>query len=164
MTATTTNSVMSPPRNYRPILYGGLLAGTLDILAAIVKGAFDGLNAEIILQSVASGLLGGKAFDPGIVGAATGLLLHFLIMFVIGAIFVAASRRIAFLLRHTVVSGVLYGVGVYLVMNFVVLPLSAIPFQLNYSVAEIIIGLSIHVTCVGLPIAWTMKHCGGKYS
>lgn len=164
MTAITTNSVTSPPRDYRPVLYGGLLAGTLDILAAVVKGAFGGLDAEVILQSVASGLLGGKAFDLGIVGAAAGLLLHFLMMFVICAIFFGASRKLAFLRRHPGISGVLYGVSVYLVMNFAVLPLSVIPFQLNYSVAEIAIGLAIHITCVGVPITWVVKHYDGKPS
>lgn len=146
------------------ILHGGLLAGALDILAAIASNAFRGIEALSILQSVATGLLGRAAYDLGLAGAGLGLLLHFLVMFAISAIFYAASRRLVFLVRHAALSGALYGIAVYLFMNFVVLPLSAFPHDLRYSAEALALGLSIHILCVGLPIAFVVKRYSGNPS
>ena len=54
--------------------------------------------------------------------------MHFLIALVAAAVYYAASRKLGVLLGRPVVSGLLYGVAVYVFMNFnfVVLPLSAV--------------------------------------
>jgi uncharacterized membrane protein YagU involved in acid resistance len=135
------------------ILVGGAIAGALDITYAIVFSAFRGVPPLRILQSVASGLLGPAAFDGGVPVAALGLFLHFLIAFTIAAIFYFASRRLPFLTRRPVVSGVLYGVVVYAVMNLVVLPLSATPPRKSFPLIVIVTGLLVHMFFIGLPIA-----------
>jgi hypothetical protein len=62
------------------VLLGGFIAGALDIVFAIV---FWALKADVpalrILQSVAAGLLGKESFRGGLLTAALGLMLHFLI-------------------------------------------------------------------------------------
>lgn len=159
---TTAGGVPAAPRGFPAIVYGGILAGTLDILAAIISNGLRGIEPLRVLQSVASGLLGRTAYESGLAGGLLGLLLHFLMMFVICAIFYMAGRRFSFLSRHAFVSGALYGIGVYLFMNFVVLPLSAFPHSLRYTLEALAVGLSVHVFCVGLPIALVVKRFAGK--
>jgi hypothetical protein len=136
----------------RAMLAGGLSAGVLDLTAALVLYGARGARPIRVVQAIASGLLGPRAFQGGWKTAALGVLLHFFIATTAAAVFVLASRRAPALARRPVVSGALYGVVVYAVMNFVVVPLSAVargPF--NPRLAAILV--AIHVVCVGLPIA-----------
>jgi uncharacterized membrane protein YagU involved in acid resistance len=140
-----------PPRG---VLIGGLLAGVLDIAAALTFWGVKGVAPARILQAIASGLLGREAAFAGGAGtAALGLLLHFAIAFGAAGVYHLATRRWPALLRHWVVSGIVYGVVVYLVMEKVVLPLSRGGFR--GSAPEVMaIMVLIHMVCVGLPIAW----------
>ena len=135
------------------ILVGGGIAGTLDILYAIIFSSFRGVAAQTIMQSVASGLLGKGAYDGGAGAAALGLVLHFSMALLIAAIFWFASRRLSFMTRYAVASGFAYGVCVYVVMNFVVIPLSAFPTQMTFTPVRVAINLVAHMILFGLPIA-----------
>jgi len=136
------------------ILAGGAIAGALDITYAIVFSAlYRGVPPVRVLQSVASGLLGAAAFDGGLPTAALGLLLHFFIAFSWAALFYLASRWFPFLIQHAVLAGVLYGAGIYAVMNLVVVPLSAFPRKLSFPPVVLITGLFVHMFFIGLPIA-----------
>ncbi|MES1240912.1 MAG: hypothetical protein ABUT39_04775 [Acidobacteriota bacterium] len=138
----------------RAILLGGLGAGILDITYAIVVSRLlRGTDAVTVLQSVASGLLGKGAYDGGAATAALGLFLHFVIAFTAAAFYVLASRRLPTLVRRPWLWGALYGMAVYLFMNFVVLPLSAFPHKLSFPPLVLARGLAGHIVCVGLPIA-----------
>lgn len=148
------------PRGNRAVLYGGLIAGALDLAAALATNALRGIEPLRIMQSIASGLLGDRAYEQGAATAALGVVLHFLMMFIICAIFYAASRRLSILTERPLVMGVLYGIAVYLVMNFVVLPLSAFPHDLAYAPANVAIGGSVMILCVGLPISLAVKRFG----
>src|SRR3989442_7801022 len=109
-----------PSRAFFAILIGGLIAGTLDITyACIFSYVRRGTRPAVILQSVASGALGAKAFTGGAKTAALGLAFHFLIAIIAAAVLYFASRPLPFLVHHAVTSGVLYTGSVYLVMNFV---------------------------------------------
>ena len=142
---------------YRAIFWGGVLAGALDITAAFVTSGMRGRGPTSVLHSVASGLLGAGAFRGGLGTAVLGLLLHFLIAFVAAAVYYAASRKFQFLAERAVVCGLLYGVAVYLFMNFVVLQLSAVPFKLSYPPAALATGMLIHMLFVGLPISLAVR-------
>ncbi len=108
------------------ILLGGFIAGTIDIFAASL---INHINLVVILHSIASGLLGRNSFYGGWPSAAIGLGLQWAMALVIAAIYVLASRAIPVLARYWVWGGLAYGVGIYFVMNFVVVPLSAAPFK-----------------------------------
>jgi hypothetical protein len=136
------------------ILGATLVAGALDITAAIVQWQFKGVPAIRILQSVAAGVLGRDATKGGAATAALGLLLHFLIMSGIAMTFYIVSRRMPVLTKRWIACGLAYGVAVYLVMSFVVVPLSAFPGSVVSSPAEFIKGVLVHMVCVGLPIAF----------
>lgn len=143
----------------RAVVLGGLVAGTLDIAAAFVIYGLRGAKPVRILQSIAGGILGAAAFQGGVRTAALGMLLHFFIAFVAAGVYYAASRKVAFLVRRPAISGLLYGVGVYLFMNHVVLPLSAVskrPFVLGLALVMVL----VHMVCVGLPIALVVRRYG----
>jgi hypothetical protein len=135
------------------ILKGGGLAGAIDITYAIGFSYLRGVSPMRILQSVASGLLGSAAYEGGGSTAALGLALHFLNALIIAAIFVLASRRVTFLTRRAVLSGIVYGFLVYWVMNLVVLPLSAFPGRVRFAPLVTSTGLLVHMFGIGLPIA-----------
>ena len=133
------------------ILVGGFVAGALDIIYACVRGAQAGVSTERVLQSVASGLLGRPSYAGGTATAALGLGLHFAMTTLMAVIYVAAAARLPALRSHLWLVGPAYGAAIYVVMNRVVVPLSAFPgkpFPLNLS------GLAVHMLFVGLPIAF----------
>jgi hypothetical protein len=134
----------------RALLYGTLVVGILDLADAFVFFGLRGARPIRILQSIASGLLGRDAFSGGLGTAVLGAALHFFIAFMVVATFFLASRRIPILRRSPVWSGVIYGIAVYLVMNLVVLPLSAAG-RGSFSWPVVANGLIIHMLGVGLP-------------
>lgn len=136
----------------RATLLGGLVVGTLDIADALIFFGFRGVSPTRILQGIASGLLGRDAFAGGLATAALGLALHFFIATVIVGVFVLASRRLRWLVKAPLWTGVLYGVCVWLVMNLVVLPLSAAGPP-AFRTVVVINGLLVHMLAVGLPSA-----------
>ena len=144
---------MTLPNSARTIRVAGLLAGALDLAAAIVTNLPRGIGAMAILQSIASGMLGRDAYQGGMATATLGVLAHFFIMFVIAACFYFASLRLHMLVRHAMIAGLAYGVAVYAFMNLVVLPLSAFPHARTFGLATLATGLLVHMLCVGLPIA-----------
>jgi hypothetical protein len=149
------------PSALQAIGFAGLLAGVMDITAAFVTAwALRGISPVRVLHSVASGLLGAKAFEGGVPIAILGLALHFLIATTAAAVFYAASRKLAFLTQRAVLSGLAYGVAVYLFMNLVVLPLSAA--QPRYTTLGIVVGLIVHMLCVGLPISLVVRRLSAK--
>src|SRR5689334_9710207 len=119
-------------RAAQAILWGGLIAGAIDISYAVGFSATRGVPPIRILQSVASGLLGSPAYQGGVPTAVLGLLLHFLLMLIIAAIFYSAATRLRFLVAHPVGWGALYGFTAYWFMNLVVLPLSAFPSEVKF--------------------------------
>jgi hypothetical protein len=104
------------------ILWGGIVAGTIDIGAACL---ISGRSVPYILHVIAGGLLGKQALAGGTGTALLGLLLQELMGILIAAIYVLASLRLRALRRRWILWGLAYGVVVYFVMNYVVLPLSA---------------------------------------
>jgi len=144
------------PKSYRSILFGGLIAGVLDITAAFVNSSLQGRSPIWVLQSIASGLLGAQSYKGGLRTAALGGVLHFLIAFVAAAVYYGGSRRFKFLVHRAVACGLLYGVAVYLFMYSIVLPLT---FHRSFfhPLTAVVTGLIIHMFCVGLPISLAVR-------
>ena len=150
---TTSTTIPSPRPDVRAILWGGLLAGALDITAAFVQWALRGVLPIRILQAIASGVLGPLSFQGGWASASLGFALHFVIAFGAAAVYFALSQALPFLVRRPVIGGVLYGAAVHCFMQFVLLPVSAFHGSPFFQPIEFAIGLIIHILCVGLPIA-----------
>ncbi len=155
------NGVASgPPRSGHPIvavLVGGGIAATIDILYAFVSNAQFGRSPLWVLQVVASGWTGSAAFDSGLAGGLLGLASHYAILLVAAALYLLASRRFPILRTQAVACGAVFGVGVYLFMNFAVIPLSAFPFRLTYPAMRLVEGFGSHALFVGIPIALAVR-------
>jgi hypothetical protein len=144
----------------RTIVITGLIVGAMDITSAIIITILRGSTTTRLLQFVASGLIGQKAFQGGAATAALGLGLHFVIAFALVAIFYAASRYIFFLRRQAVIAGIIYGLIVYAVMNLIVLPLSAA--KLRHTLTGDLIQIAIHMFVIGLPTALLIRRFSGE--
>ena len=134
------------------IVLAGAVGATCDIVYALLYYGWRGVPPERLLQTVASGLLGKPAFDGGWPVAGLGLALHYGIVIVAAALFFAVARRWAWLRNEPVTAGLAYGVAIYGVMNFVVLPLSAFPFPVRFPLLTTATGLLAHML-VGLSIS-----------
>lgn len=118
------------------ILLGGAVAGALDITYAITAyGPLSyGVPAERVLQSVAAGWMGRDASQAGgMTTAALGLATHFVLATIMAAIFVFAAQRFRALTKNAVLWGLLYGLVLYVAMNYVVVPLSAAGANLHFA-------------------------------
>jgi uncharacterized membrane protein YagU involved in acid resistance len=144
------------PGAARAILSGGLVGGAIDITFACVASALlRGVTPIRVGQTVASGLLGREAaIAGGIPVGISGLVLHFVMTTIMSAVYYAAATRLPLLVRHAPWCGIAYGLGIYLTMNYVVLPLSAIgAFGGGGPWYIVIPEILVHMFGVGLSIA-----------
>lgn len=143
------------------ILSGGLIAGTIDIGAAALINLID---PRFILRFIAGGVQGKAALEGGAASAWLGLFLQWGMGVLIAAIFVIAALRLHGLIARWFVAGLAYGVIVFAVMNYVVLPLSAwhrighftpLSFALNL-LAMLVFGVIVSFAarrCLGVHVA-----------
>jgi uncharacterized membrane protein YagU involved in acid resistance len=138
------------------ISIAGLLSGVLDLTATSTLVRTQGIAFERLLQRIASGAFGPSAFQGGKKTATAGLFFHFLIAFTAAFVYYASSRKLAILIDHPLLSGVLFGTAVHLLMNRIVIPLSAaaIPFSAKAFLTQLV----IHILFVGLPIALVVSY------
>lgn len=148
---------MSPA--VRAISFTGLIVGAMDIASALVMAILRGATPTRLLQFVASGLLGPRAFEGGLATAALGLALHFVVAFCVVIVFYVASRTLSLLREHPVPSGLAYGLVVFAVMNLVVLPLSAA--KPRHALVPDLIQIAIHMLIIGLPTALLIRRFSG---
>lgn len=149
------NTVASPSTKSRAlpaIFVGGLIAGTFDLILAYI--AFG----KRMPFGIAGGLIGPRnAFQGGTPAYILGLFLHYFIAISAAAIYYAVSRKLTFLKDHPYVCGIYYGIAIFLVMNLVVLPLSAIHAHGPYTWNGLVQGLLVHMILIGLPIALSVR-------
>ena len=140
--------------NVLPLLVRAALAGgTLDLIYAFTITWLRASRSPVwVLQSVASGALGPAAFDGGVATAALGALAHYSILVICAWLLWLAATRFRFARAHPLVAGLALGTGIFVVMNFVVLPLSAYPFTLHPTWAWVARTLVVHLA-IGLAIA-----------
>jgi hypothetical protein len=140
----------------KPLLITGLIAGTLDGLAAAISYYIQtGKDPLNVYRFVASGVLGTDAFSGGASIAVVGILFHYIIAFSWTILFFTVASRLNFLLKNWIVSGILYGIFVWIAMNFVVVPLSLVPMKSGpQEWSDILKGAVILVLCIGLPISY----------
>ena len=131
---------------------GGLIAGVADLAGAYA--IYRPTRPLGPLHSIASGALGSSAFQGGVSTAAFGLLAHFVVALGAAAVFVIARRHLSILRGSPSVIGPIYGVLVWVVMNYGVIPMSAIGrFPASFTTSTTLVIL-LHMVGVGFPIAW----------
>ncbi len=104
-------------------LLGGFVAGTVDIVAAAL---ISRQNPIVITQYIAAGLLGRRSLELGFRSASLGLVVQWALSILIALIFAFAAQKLTALTRRWVLSGIAYGIVTFFVMNYAVLPLSAL--------------------------------------
>lgn len=154
-----TNEITEPapvlvPSAFHTIVYGGLTVGVLDGMAACINAGLRGATPDMVFHYIASALLGREAsYGGGTPTILLGVVMHFCVAVGAATGFYLLSRNLPVLLRYSVVSGALYGIVVYFVMGWLIVPLTAVP-KLGFSVAGMITGIVIHMICVGSPPAF----------
>lgn len=143
------------------IFLSGLIAGTLDILAALI--IYDLILQKTtsikILQSIASGIFKKEAYSGGSQMALYGLLLHYFIALIFAWFYFTIYPYFNFLKKNTVLSGILYGIFVWIIMNLVVLPTVFPSLPEKHLDFPLILSMLILIFCIGIPIALiTKKH------
>ncbi len=138
----------------RPIVLGGLIIGTADAIIYhwIVSSVLGGYPLITVYQYMASGALGESAFAGGIATALLGVIIHYFVSFIVAGFFIVSANRISLLRRYAIVGSLLYGFGVFIVMNMVVIPLSAAPPLPAPTTPQLIVSILDHILVVGLPL------------
>jgi hypothetical protein len=145
----------------KPIAIATAVAGTLDILFAMILTVFFGREIGNMLRYVGSGPFP-QATEMGVNGAILGLLVHFALMAIMAAVYVLVAQRMPALLQRPIQSGVIYGLATYVVMNLLVVPMR-FDMPLPPSPLSIATQLFAHIVLVGLPIALiTARYLGPR--
>ena len=143
---------------FSAILLTALLAGTLDAAAAVVHYIIaTGKNPIVIFPYIASGVFGKAAFSGESIMVFWGFLFHYLIAFIFTVFFFLLYPRVNLLAANIFITGIVYGLFVWLVMNLLVLPVSNIP-KSTFDLKGAIIGVIILMFCIGMPIALMAKN------
>ncbi|MBZ0295261.1 MAG: hypothetical protein K8L99_22045 [Anaerolineae bacterium] len=138
----------------RSIVVGGGIIFVLQLIHTwLIYSVLQGNPFIGSLQYMASGALGESAFAGDTGTALVGVLFHLIVSLVIAAVFILSADRIPFLRRNIIAGALLYGFGVWIVMNFIVLPLSAAPPLPAPPTPWLIEGIIEHMLAVGLPLA-----------
>lgn len=151
MSMTSITSANKSNSLLRPIVIGGMFIFIIEIIhQAIFITLIQKTPFILIWQYIASGLLGDAAFAGGMATAWLGVFFHLIISFVIAAVFILAADRIPLLRRNVIVGSLLYGFGVFIVMNMIVTPLSATPPIPAPTTQELILIILDHLLFYGL--------------
>jgi hypothetical protein len=153
-----TSIVTTPrPRAWGTIAGGGLLAGFLDGTDAIIYYHLTfGIPVQSIFHYIASGLIGVQAsIHAGLAGVALGVILHFSIAIGAATVYYFAALKLPILVRQPILSGAIFGLGLYVFMYHVVIPLSAVPKNphATFSWTTFVDEIFAHIVLVGVPIA-----------
>jgi hypothetical protein len=150
-------STSSRARFSKAIVLAIVIAGTLDISDALIFYGLRGVPPILLLQNIAYAAIGRSAFHHGIGTALLGLFFHYFIATTVAIIYFIASRHLP-LTRHPFIYGTLYGILIYIVMNYIVLPLSKIGLRPTPHLAPLINGIAALIFCIGIPIALIAHH------
>jgi hypothetical protein len=154
MSTITSTSPVTRNSLLRLSVIGGLIIGTLHLIIQVgFVFSFLGKTPLIsILQYITSGVMGESAFAGGLATALLGLIIEFAMTIIIAGIFILSADRIPLLRRNIIPGSLLYGFGVFVVMNFIVVPLSAaptLPAPPMWLLIEIVLE---HILLIGLPL------------
>lgn len=134
-----------------PILVGGFIAGLLDMTSAYMT------FGRLMPIGIAGGLIGRTALHVTAWQYVLGLFLHYLIAFSAAAAYCLTSKKLSFLRDHFLVCGLFFGIGFFLFMQLVVLPLSAYHAMGPYTYRGLVEGLLAHMFLIGLPISTSLR-------
>lgn len=148
--------------NWRGVLISGLIVGTADILCACINASIQrGTKPGLVLEYIASGALGAKAFGGGLGMQLAGLLFHFIIAYALTIVF--------FLLRPAsamkIFTGIVYGCFAWVITNLLIVPLSEIPLPKRpFDPWQAALNAGILILAIGIPLAYLEPYFRKKRS
>jgi hypothetical protein len=146
------------------VLKAGLIVGTLDILAAFIQFYSKTQKSPIVvLNFIASGVFGKEALTGGNKMAAFGLLFHYLIAIGFTFLFFALYPKLKEVTKNKLLLGTVYGIFIWLTMQFIVLPLSQAP-TLKITLQGAITAILILIVCIGIPLSWLAQRYSNNKS
>jgi len=143
------------------VLIAGLIAGALDLTFAFVFYHSQGVTPDRILRGIAAGVLGLGARDMGPWVSFLGAALHFFISVCAAFVYYLVSRRVPLLTRRPLLCGALFGVAMFAVMRFIVIPLSRLPFHvpsLHNTIGELCSHIFLFGMVIALGVARVRRH------
>ena len=136
------------------IIKAGLIVATLDLSSAFIYYFIKtGNNPLTILNYIASAILGKEAFSGGTMILFLGLFLHYFIAFSFTIFFFWLFPKIKIFSKNKILTGIVYGIFIWAVMNLLVVPLSNIPAR-PFNVVSAIINAVILIVCIGIPLSF----------
>lgn len=136
------------------IFWTGLMVGTFDIFAAFMQYYLSfHRNPLRVLLFIASGVFGKNAYSGGNIMYFAGALFHYVFAYAFTFLFFFIYPLSSVLSYNRIITGILYGVFAWLVMNLLVVPISktaAIPFQWP----KALLAMAILVVAIGLPLSF----------
>ena len=153
----TESRLGSPGRASQAALLAGFAAAMGELVPVLLVQILLQNPIVRVFQAIASGLLGRAAYAGGLETAALGALLHLGISMGAAHIFVFAALRWRSLIDQPILSGLGFGVLVWFVMSYLVVPLSAAPFPPASGVGMIAMSILIHMLAFGVPIAFVSR-------
>ena len=136
---------------FLPIVVGGGIAGLLDMTSAYIS------FGRYMPIGIAGGIVGAAGRHVSVGQYILGLCIHYFIAFSAAAAYCQASKKLDFLRDHFFVCGIFYGIGFFLFMQLVVLPLSAYHAMGPYQYRGLVQGLLAHIFLIGLPISTSLR-------
>jgi hypothetical protein len=137
----------------RTALIAGLTGALVELIPILFIQNLLGVSVTQVFQSIASGIEGASAYHRGLASAMLGLGLHLFISTIAAGLFAATSVKLPILRARPVAAGLLFGIGAYVLMSYIVLPLSAVAFPPATDLRLIATSLAVHMLAFGLPIA-----------
>ncbi len=137
---------------WKIVLLAGLFVGTFDIAAAIIQTLLNGRKPLRMLQFIASGMFGKRAFSGGVGFGLFGLLFHYCIALAWTWLYFQAYPAIKFLQKQRILAAMGFGLLIWVIMSQVVMPLSNTP-PLPFKLKEAVIQMLIIFVTISLPLS-----------
>ena len=148
------NAIANRGKAIQTILSAGLVAGSFDLLTAILvySVAMERTTDRKLLQGIGKAAFGTNTFPDETSLAMSGVGVHFFIAFCFAIFYFFIFPHISFLRKQKILSGLLYGAFAWCIMNLAVLPLFHIA-NIPHKWDSIVRGAVILMFCIGLPIS-----------
>ena len=145
------------------ILVSGLLVGAMDGIAAITHAyGLRGTLPSTVFRYVASAIFGKDAFTGGGEMVAWGVLFHLTVAMGWTALYFLSAPSVRLAASRPLLAGMAYGLFVWVMMNFVVVPLTRVTVgAIRPSVATALMIL-IHLFVIGVPISLLAQRYYGR--
>jgi hypothetical protein len=148
---------MTWQRTLEAAFIAGSIAGLLDIgMAALINS----VSPLVVLKAIAAGLLGEPAFSGRAGTIVLGLLLQLLMSALIAGTYIIAVERLGGITQPWK-CGAAYGIVIFLVMNWIVVPLSAYPYPPKITLHWVLANLAAMIV-FGTVLALIVRQWAGS--